>query len=59
MENEKEYISTRAYNSLKKHAELIEETKKLVKVYMVFIMYIYNLSSFTKLIKNDSRFENC
>ncbi|KAE9545165.1 hypothetical protein AGLY_000708 [Aphis glycines] len=31
MENEKEYISTRAYNSLKKHAELIEETKKMIK----------------------------
>lgn len=39
MENEKEYISTRAYNSLKKHSELIEETKKKIKVGT----YIYGL----------------
>ncbi|XP_025204202.1 kinetochore protein NDC80 homolog [Melanaphis sacchari] len=31
MENEKEYISRRIYNSLKKHAELIKETKKFIK----------------------------
>jgi len=33
MEEEKKYIFTKASNSLKKHAELIEKTKEFVKVY--------------------------
>lgn len=33
MEEEKNYIYTKTFNALKKHGELIEETKELVKVY--------------------------
>jgi len=33
MEEEKNYIYTKTFNALKKHGELIEDTKELVKVY--------------------------
>lgn len=40
MEEEKKYIFTRAFNALKKHAELIEETKEYVKVYGIYYLFI-------------------
>lgn len=40
MEEEKKYIYTKAINSLKKHAELIEETKEFVKVNGIYYLLI-------------------
>lgn len=54
MEEEKNYIFTRAFNSLKKHAELIEETKDFVKVYAIrYLLFIKNSGGFTNLIINE------
>jgi len=47
MEEEKNYIFTRAFNSLKKHAELIEETKEFVKVYGIQYLLIIQVVSLT------------
>jgi len=50
MEEEKKYIYTKTFNSLKKHAELIEETKELVKVCGIYYLLIIQVVSFSLLL---------
>jgi len=48
MEEEKKYIFSKASDSLKKHAEVIEETREFVKVYFdiyyLLIIQVVSLS---------------